>query len=205
MGWYDFFLFAFCVDIIVDWPGTVSLHEAICLRHDDVTKWKHFPRYWPFVRGIHRSTVNSPHKGQWRGALVFFLICASINGCVNNSEAGDLRRPSRPLWRQCNEFRCWLRTGGAEPSQILMLTHDAVPFLIIIYLEHPFEEVVKCSELPRGYKITCCNVIIYVNHSLSKTVFSNQTATPQVGTLIHMFYISVKRREYWHVNNIYCK
>ena len=32
--------------------------------HDDVIKWKHFPRYWPFVRGIHRSPVNSPHKGQ---------------------------------------------------------------------------------------------------------------------------------------------
>ena len=26
--------------------------------HDDVIKWKHFPRYWPFVRGIHRSPVN---------------------------------------------------------------------------------------------------------------------------------------------------
>ena len=36
--------------------------------HDDVIKWKHFPRYWPFVRGIHRSPVNSPHKGQWRRA-----------------------------------------------------------------------------------------------------------------------------------------
>ena len=42
-------------------------------QHDDVIKWKHFPRYWPFVRGIHRSLVNSPHKGQWRGALMFFL------------------------------------------------------------------------------------------------------------------------------------
>ena len=31
--------------------------------HDDVIKWKHFPRYWPFVGGIHRSPVNSPHKG----------------------------------------------------------------------------------------------------------------------------------------------
>ena len=39
--------------------------------HDDVIKWKHFPRYWPFVRGIHRSPVNSPHKGQWPGALMF--------------------------------------------------------------------------------------------------------------------------------------
>ena len=35
-----------------------------------------FPRYWPFLRGIHRSPVESPHKGQWRGILVFSLICA---------------------------------------------------------------------------------------------------------------------------------
>ena len=47
--------------------------------HDDVINWKHFARYWPFVRGIHRSPVNSPHKGQWRGALMFTLICARIN------------------------------------------------------------------------------------------------------------------------------
>ena len=60
--------------------------------HDDVIKWKHFPRYWPFVRGIHRSPVNSPHKGQWRGALIFTLICARIKGWVNNREAVDLRR-----------------------------------------------------------------------------------------------------------------
>ena len=60
--------------------------------HDDVIKWKHFPRNWPFVRGIHRSPVNSPHKGQWRRALMFSLICVWINGGVNNREAGDLRR-----------------------------------------------------------------------------------------------------------------
>ena len=61
-------------------------------RHDDVIKWKHFPRNWPFVRGIHRSPVNSPHKGQWLGALMFSLICVWINDWVNNREAGDLRR-----------------------------------------------------------------------------------------------------------------
>ena len=60
--------------------------------HDDVIKWKPFPRHWPFVRGIHRSPVNSPHKGQWRGAFMFSLICARINGRVNNREAGDLSR-----------------------------------------------------------------------------------------------------------------
>ena len=62
------------------------------LTHDDVIKWKHFPRNWPFVREIHRSPVNFPHKGQWRGALMFSLIYVWINDWVNNREAGDLRR-----------------------------------------------------------------------------------------------------------------
>ena len=60
--------------------------------HGDVIKWKHFLRYWPFVRGIYRSPVNSPHKGQWHGALIFSLICAWKNDWVNNREAGDLGR-----------------------------------------------------------------------------------------------------------------
>ena len=68
----------------------LDIVAAIC--HDDVIKWKHFPRYWPFVRGIHRSPMNSLHKGQWRGAFMFSLICAWINLWVNNREAGDWRR-----------------------------------------------------------------------------------------------------------------
>ena len=59
--------------------------------HDDVIKRKHIPRYWFFVQGIHRILVNSPHKGQWRRALMFSLICARINGWVSNHETGDLR------------------------------------------------------------------------------------------------------------------
>ena len=68
--------------------------SILCCRiaHDDVIKWKNFPRYWPFVQGIQRSPVNSPHKGQWRRALMFSLINTRINGWVNNGEAGDLRR-----------------------------------------------------------------------------------------------------------------
>ena len=58
------------------WERTLySLRHKVC-HHNDVIKWKHFPRYWPFVRGINRSPVNSPHKGQRRGALMFSLICA---------------------------------------------------------------------------------------------------------------------------------
>ena len=38
------------------------------------------------------NSVNSPHKGQWCGALTFSLISAWTNGWVNNRDAGDLRR-----------------------------------------------------------------------------------------------------------------
>ena len=50
------------------------------IHHDDVIKWKRFPRYWPFARGIHRSPVKSPHKGQWRRPLTFSLIWVWMNG-----------------------------------------------------------------------------------------------------------------------------
>ena len=83
----------FCVGCII---STMQLNSrdsfAYIVFHDDVIKWKLFPRYWPFVRRIHRSPVNSPHKGQWRGALMFSLIYAWTNGWVNNGESGDLRR-----------------------------------------------------------------------------------------------------------------
>ena len=72
--------------------GELGLLMGLWWRHNDVIKWKHFPRNWPFVRGIHRWPVNSPHKGQWRGALMGFFICTWINCWVNSAQAGDLRR-----------------------------------------------------------------------------------------------------------------
>ena len=72
--------------------GDAELQWSIAPKqtHDGVIKWKHFPRYWPLVRGIRRSPVKSPHNGRWCGALMFSLICAWINGWVNNREADDL-------------------------------------------------------------------------------------------------------------------
>ena len=75
-------------------PGSLrgQYQARVMFYHTDVIKWKHFPLYWPYVRGIHWSPMKSLHKGQWRGALMFSLICAWINGWVNNRESGDLRR-----------------------------------------------------------------------------------------------------------------
>ena len=76
--------------------------------HDDVIKWKHFPRYWPFARRIHRSPVNSPHKGQWHGTLMFSLIYAWKNGWINTRDAGDLRR-HRSHYGVTVMYRWWIR------------------------------------------------------------------------------------------------
>ena len=74
------------------WCSTSSFQMyQLSNQHDDVIKWKHFPRYWPFVRGIHRSPVNSPTKAS-DVELMFSLICTCINGWINNGDAGDLRR-----------------------------------------------------------------------------------------------------------------
>ena len=77
----------------------LTIHNAALWRspqYDDVIKWKHFSRYWSFVRGIHLSPVNSPHKGRWHGALMFSLICAWINSGVRNRDDGDLRHHRAP-------------------------------------------------------------------------------------------------------------
>ena len=67
-----------CTQLSCDLLGCRYIMRYCHACHDDVIKWKHFPCYWPFVRGIRRSPVNSPHKGQWHGALMFSLICARL-------------------------------------------------------------------------------------------------------------------------------
>ena len=61
-----------------------------------ITWWRHqmetFSALLALCAGNSPVPVNSPHKGQWRGALMFSLIYAWINDWVNNREAGDLRR-----------------------------------------------------------------------------------------------------------------
>ena len=88
-NWWPFVFSDWCnrkiVPMSMKWPWMIwIIFTGI---HDDVIKWNHFPRYWPFVRRIHWLPVNSLHKGQWRGALMFSSICAWINGWVNNREA----------------------------------------------------------------------------------------------------------------------
>ena len=59
----------------------------------------------------HRSLVDSPHKGQWRGALRFPLMCARTNSWANNRHAADLRRHRA----HCNIIVMWFHGTGKMP------------------------------------------------------------------------------------------
>ena len=66
--------------------------------HDDVIKWKHLPRYWPFVRGIHRGPVT-------RSFDIFFDL--RPNKWLSKQSWSwlfEFETPSHPLWRHCNEI-----------------------------------------------------------------------------------------------------
>ena len=73
--------------------------------HDDVIKWKHFSRYWPFNCEGH-SPITGEFPSQrpvtWSFDVLFDL---RLNKRLSKL---SIRRwfdaPSRPLWRHCNAF-----------------------------------------------------------------------------------------------------
>ena len=100
-----------------------SNEDLFTLNHDDVIKWKHL------------GPLNSPHKGQWRGALIFSLICVWINGWVNNRKAGDLRR------------------YGAHYDVIVMEVGMGIRLKIIFNMTDPVYSKQKCTNMTS--KINC--------------------------------------------------
>ena len=98
--WGSIFMVAMVINPSVSWHFVLDLWRPIMLsivcmhlKHDeDVIKWKHFPRNWPFVRGIHWSHWIPHTKASDVELWCFSLICVWINSWVNNCEAGDLRR-----------------------------------------------------------------------------------------------------------------
>ena len=63
----------------------LNSYNGISTRHDDVIKWNHFPRYWPYVRGIHQWIPRT--KASDAELWCFFWS----NRWVNNGD-DDLRR-----------------------------------------------------------------------------------------------------------------
>ena len=134
----------------------VEQESSITKIDEDGIKWKHFPRFWPFVRGIHRWPVNSPHKGQWRGALMCSLICTWINGWVDNAKACELRRHRAHYDVNLIQYRyyispCTARFSGLQGTRFPAWANEAKRNLLrtenymyntlgVMYLESHFSD-----------------------------------------------------------------
>ena len=75
-----------------------------------------FPRCWPFVRGNHRSLMNSPHKGQSRSFDAFFDL--HLNKRLSKpSRRRWFETPSRSLLRHCNKK--WFQPPARSQCRVI--------------------------------------------------------------------------------------
>ena len=130
---------------------------------DDVIKWKHFLRYWPFVQRIYRSPVNFPHKGPWRGALMFYLICVWTNNKENNRDAGDLKRHGAhydvTLMHLAHVFSTWTPDIPLKPLwQRSCASHQ---------IKAVGQMLTYVCVVPCGARMTCIIDLIYLITSVS--------------------------------------
>ena len=136
--------------------------------HDDVIKWKDFPRHWPFVRGIHRSPVNSTRKGQWRGALMF----PGNQALSKQWRCRWFETPSRSLWRHCN-------ATVIMPIDVVFSCHFFWSMMLCISLCNTWKLAAKIHfEQPMGTLVTLLwhydnkisrNLVTYGIHSFMMT------------------------------------
>ena len=143
-----------CDDIIIWLYRLIGRNGGIMsITHDDVIKWKHFRRCWPFVWGVHRSPVNSPHKGKWHGALMFSLICSWINGWVSDREAVDLRRHRVHYDTTATKTKWWVTVLG---GLLYWLSYSDITVWIcnciyLFYMKDNYESMSSFSRWPNWH------------------------------------------------------
>ena len=120
-------------------------------KHLEIHLWRHqmetCPFYWPFVRGMHRSPVNYPHKGRWWGDLILFFHLRLNERLSNQSWVWRFEALSRSLWRPCNAF----------PKTLCSVNHSPWPELQALF--------------------TICNLCVLDNATLIIQVYFHGTGT----------------------------
>ena len=119
----------------------VLRNTYIAYHNDDVTKWKYFPRYWSFLRGIHRSPVDSSHKAN-DTELWCFPWSAPEQRLSKQSRRRWFETLLHSLWRHCNDS--WINRVIESTSQLdCRIPVDGICYwrvcllIGIIFDEHP--------------------------------------------------------------------
>ena len=84
-------------------------------RHDDVTKWKHFPRYWPICGEF-------PSQRPVTRAFDVFIDPLLNKRLSKQSWGWWFETPSCSLWRHCNGRSKSMETGDASFRQLRLLS-----------------------------------------------------------------------------------
>ena len=95
--------------------------------HGDVIKWKHFPRYWPFVRGNHRPPVNSPHKGPVTRSFDDLRLNKRLS---KQSKSRWFETQACSLWRHNNDLGP-MRSYPLQWSQMSVMAFQTTIHLIV--------------------------------------------------------------------------
>ena len=108
----------------------MSVHECVVFKRSGevISWWRHqmekFSALLALCAGNSPVPVTSPHKGQWRGALMISLICAWITVEYTQSLGWWFETPYWPLWRYCNvkmSLYQYTNTDGKMVSRCFMV------------------------------------------------------------------------------------
>ena len=192
-----------CVLGICHWFGCERYHQE----HDDVIKWKHFPRYWTFVRGIHWSPVKPPpppppqhtHTKK-RPVTVRFGVLFHLHLNIQLSKQSWgwwFETPSCPLWRHCDESYAintcsGLVHGTSGSKQINMVNQKdqwrgALMFHIICAWTNNWANNREADDLRCHRAHYDANVVPFrdislarINHTLSPVLTTKPCRIPQM-------------------------
>ena len=110
------------------------------------------------ICAVHRSPVNSLHKGQWRGALLFFFDLRLNKRLSKQSWGWWFETLSRPLWRRCNERRVTFTA-----VELMEWMHYCIPLFckdIVIYPSSQINEnLASCYQWKRTHAYDLGNVV----------------------------------------------
>ena len=121
------------------WVQALDLCPAsVAKMMNAISWWRHhmetFSAWVAICAGY--SPVKSPQKGQWRGALMFYLICAWINSWVNVSSSGvvvgSTSIPARLDTLVYCELFSWLTSGGTTRNTVIRLGWSRIGLAVLI-------------------------------------------------------------------------
>ena len=81
----------------------IAQHFTKHTKHDDVIKWKHFPRYMALCAGNSHVTGELPAQRQVTRSFDVFFDLRLNKGLSKQSWGWWFETPSHQLWRHCNE------------------------------------------------------------------------------------------------------